>query len=319
MTTIPVRVKAIVEEAIDIKTYELVAADGSALPAFTPGAHIDVHLGAGLMRQYSLCNDPGECERYVIAVKKEPQSRGGSRRMSEGLKPGDLIEISAPRNHFALAPDASHSVLLAGGIGITPLLAMARQLAAAGARFELHYFTRSPAYTAFRALLSAAPFAGKVHLHFGLEPDQLAVLLRQLIGVRPDGAHLYLCGPTPFMEMVRASAAPAWPNHAVHLEYFVADPAVESGPRESFQVKLARSGAVYDIPADKSIVQVLAEHGIVVDVSCEQGVCATCLTRVLEGTPDHRDVILTDEEKQAGDQMTICVSRSKSPLLVLDL
>jgi vanillate O-demethylase ferredoxin subunit len=319
MTTIRVRVKAIVEEAIDIKTYEVVAADGSALPPFAPGAHIDVHLGAGLMRQYSLCNDPRESGRYVIAVKKEPQSRGGSRTMSEALKPGDVIEIGAPRNHFALAPDARHSVLLAGGIGITPLLAMARQLAAADASFELHYFTRSPAHTAFRTVLSAAPFAGRVHLHFGLEPDQLAILLRQLIGVRSEGAHLYLCGPTPFMEMVRASAAPGWPNEAVHLEYFAADPAAGSGPRESFQVKLARSGGLYDVPPDKSIVQVLAENGIMVEVSCEQGVCATCLTRVLEGTPDHRDMILTDEEKQAGDQMTICISRAKSPLLVLDL
>jgi vanillate monooxygenase ferredoxin subunit len=316
--SLQVTVKSIASEAIDIKSYELVAADGARLPGFTAGAHIDVQLGPTLIRQYSLCNDPREGRRFVIAVRKEPRSRGGSRGMHE-LKSGDILTISEPRNHFPLIYGTNHSRLIAGGIGITPILAMARSLIATGASFDLHYFARSSAHAAFREPLSMEPLANKTHFHYLQEPTEVEGRLRTLLSADPEGAHLYLCGPTPFMGLVQEVARPQWPADTIHLEYFTGENETVGRRHESFQVKLARSGAAYEVPANRSIVDVLGEHGIFVETSCEQGVCGTCLTTVLAGIPDHRDVYLTDEEKQACDRMTLCVSRAKGPLLVLDL
>jgi vanillate O-demethylase ferredoxin subunit len=319
--TFSVRVNRIRREAIDIASYELVEPNGQPLPAFTPGSHIDVHLGPNLIRQYSLCNGPDDLGHYVIAVKREPESRGGSAAMHERVKEGDLLTISEPRNNFPLEPDAEHHTLLAGGIGVTPILSMARHLCAAGASFELHYFTRSLQHTAFHDVLSGPEYKGKgkVDFHYAIEPAALRPYLRRLLWRRPPGAHLYLCGPKPFMDMIEEVAAPTWPPETVHLEYFTADPRALTGPQDAFEVRLAMSGGTYTVPEGKSIVEVLAEHGIHVEVSCEQGVCGTCLTGVLEGVPDHRDMFLTDEEHQEGDKMTVCVSRAKSPVLVLDL
>jgi vanillate monooxygenase ferredoxin subunit len=317
MSDLTVRVKRIRQEALDIKSFELEAADGRTLPAFTPGSHIDVHLAAGMVRQYSLCGGPAPS--YQIAVKKEPDSRGGSLAMHERVKQGDALQISIPRNNFALVPDANYHLLLAGGIGVTPILSMARHLLASGASFELQYFSRSIQYTAFHELLSSPEFKGRVVFHYALEPDAVRAYLRKLLWRRPPGAHLYLCGPRPFMDLVETTAAPTWAPEAVHLEYFAADPASLAGPRERFKVRLARSGGEYAIAPEQSIVQALAEHGVHIETSCEQGVCGTCLTGLLEGKPDHRDVFLTDEEKSAGDKIMPCVSRSRSELLVLDL
>lgn len=319
MKELTVRVKRIRDEALEIRSFELAAADGAALPAFTPGSHIDVHLAENLIRQYSLCNRPDERQSYLIAVKREPASRGGSQAMHERLREGDTLEISKPRNNFALVPGAKQHLLVAGGIGVTPLLSMARQLVAENAPFSLQYFSRSIQHTAFHELLSRPEFGSKVSFHYALEPDQVRAYLRRLLWKHAEGAHLYLCGPRVFMDLVEQTAAPTWPPECVHLEYFTADPTSLAGPRDSFTVKLARSGGEYEIPADKSIVQVLAEHGVVVETSCEQGVCGTCLTGLLEGDADHRDVFLTDEEKQAGDKVMPCVSRAHSGRLVLDL
>ncbi len=318
MNKLSVRINKKQMEAQDIASFELVSADGKPLPSFTPGAHIDVHV-AGLVRQYSLCNAPADGARYLIAVKREAESRGGSRAMHENLNEGDLITVGEPRNNFQLDLSARHSVLMAGGIGVTPMLSMALHLLATGASFELHYFTRSIAHTAFHALLSGPDFKGKVDFHYALEPERLRTSLHKLLWQRPEGGQLYLCGPRPFMDLVEASAAPGWPPDAVHLEYFSADPESLSGSQESFQVRLARSGGTYDIPAGKTIVQALAEQGVNVATACEQGVCGTCLTGVLEGIPDHRDAFLDDAERSAGDKMLLCVSRAKTPLLVLDL
>ncbi len=319
MTELRVRVQRIAEEARDVKSFELAAAGGGPLPAYTPGSHVDVQVAPGIVRQYSLCGPPGETDRYLIAVKKEPQSRGGSRAMHESLSVGDVVTVSAPRNNFALASAASHHLLLAGGIGITPLLGMARHLAAAGASFELQYFSRSIEHTAFHALLSGADYKGKVAFHYALDPDAVPAYLRKLLWRRPDSAHLYLCGPRPFMDLVETTAAPTWAPEAVHLEYFAADPASLAGPRQTFKVRLARSGGEYDVAPEQTIVQALGAHGVDVITSCEQGVCGTCLTGLFEGVPDHRDVFLTDEEKSAGDKIMPCVSRAKSGVLVLDL
>ena len=316
--TLVVRVASTREEAIDIRSFELVAADGNALPPYSAGSHIDVHLKPDLTRQYSLCGAPGEFGRYMIAVKRETNSRGGSAAM-HALKAGDTLSIGAPRNNFPVQPAASHHLLIAGGIGITPLLGMARALSAANASFDLQYFTRSLDHAAFHQLLSQTEFRGKVKFHYALDPDRVRAYLRKLLWHRPDGAHLYLCGPKPFMDLVETTAAPTWQPEAVHLEYFSADPASLSEQGEAFEVAIASTGARYIIPADKSIAQVLAENGTLVPTSCEQGVCGTCLTGVLEGEPDHRDVFLTDDEKRASDRMMLCVSRARSRRITLDL
>jgi len=316
--TLTVRVAGIREEAVDIRSFELVSADGTALPAYTAGSHLDVHLKPGLTRQYSLCSAPGDSARYVIAVKREANSRGGSAAM-HALKVGDTLTIGAPRNNFALFKAASHHLLIAGGIGVTPLLSMAQELHGAGASFELQYFTRSIEHTAFHERLSAPGLREKVSFHYALDADRVRAYLRRLLWERKPDAHLYLCGPRPFMDLVETVAAATWPPDAVHLEYFAADPASLSGPRESFEVKVASTGATFAVPAEKSIAQVLAENGIDVPVSCEQGVCGTCLTGVIEGDPDHRDVFLTDDEKRRCDRMLLCVSRARSARLTLDL
>jgi vanillate O-demethylase ferredoxin subunit len=306
-------------EATDVCSFVLVEPGGGELPAFSAGSHIDVHTGDGLVRQYSLCGDPAERRSYRIAVKHETGSRGGSRWMHERLHENDILTISVPRNNFRLNEDAARSVLIAGGIGITPLLSMALRLEALGKPFELQCFSRSMAHTAFHELLSQRKYADRVGFHYALEPESVRAYLRKYLWRRQQGAELYLCGPRPFMDLVEQTAAVTWPPEAVHLEYFGADPASLSGPRDSFTVRLARSGGECRVGPEQTIVQALAGCGIQVTTSCEQGVCGTCLTGVLEGVPDHRDVFLTDEERAAGDRMLPCVSRARSEILVLDL
>jgi len=314
-----VRVTRKSREAVDIATFELVNVDERPLPAFSAGSHIDVHIPNGLTRQYSLCNHPGESHRYLIGVLRDASSRGGSRAMHDEVKEGDVLHISRPRNHFPLAHEATHNVLLAGGIGVTPILCMAERLAVTGASFEMHYCTRSPERTAFRERITASTFAKRVHFHFddGAESQKLD-LSRLLLPMRP-GVHLYVCGPKGFMDWVLGTArAAGWPAQRLHYEFFGAE-LVKSEDDASFQVKLASSGRIIGVPKDKTVVQALAAAGVEIATSCEQGVCGTCMTRVLEGEPDHRDTYLTPEEQMANDQFTPCCSRSNSPLLVLDL
>jgi vanillate O-demethylase ferredoxin subunit len=306
------------QEATDISSYELVRADGAPLPGFSAGSHIDVSLPNGLTRQYSLCNDATEQHRYRIAVLRDPASRGGSMALHEQVKVGDTLQISEPRNHFPLV-HAQKTLLFAGGIGVTPLLCMAQRLHTVGAPFTMHYCTRSPDRTAFRDEIAAAPFAGKVQFHFDDGAADQKLDLASVIAKPEAGTHLYICGPTGFIDWVTKTAAEkGWPSEQVHLEYFGAAPQDTSGD-QAFQVKIASTGAVYDVPADRRVTQVLEEHGVEVMVSCEQGVCGTCITRVLEGECDHRDLYFTDEEKAAHDQFTPCCSRAKSKVLVLDL
>ncbi len=314
-----VRVAAMQMETEEIKSFRLAPVNGKPLPSFTPGAHISVQIPDGLTRQYSLCNAPGDTSAYHIAVKREPESRGGSRAMHERVAEGDVLQIAAPRNHFPIERRAKHHVLLAGGIGITPLLSMVHHLQAAGASFELKYFTRSIRHTAFHEVLSNPELSGKVDFHYALDPDSLRIYLHKLLRNRPEGAHLYACGPRPFMNLIEDIASATWPEEAIHMEFFSADPLASSGPRVPFEIKLARTQAVYAVPAEKSILEVLAEHGIAISTSCGQGVCGTCITGVLEGTPDHRDAFLSEKERKACDKMMLCVSRAKCERLVLDL
>lgn len=312
-------------EADGICSYELVRADGSALPPFDAGAHIDVHVAPGLVRQYSLCNPPHERHRYVIAVLRDPASRGGSQAMHDAIHTGAQLQVSAPKNHFPLAA-APRSLLLAGGIGVTPILAMAEALSAQGAPFSMHYCARSPERMAFRARIAAAPWAPHVQLHFDSGDAGQQFDLAALLARTERDTHIYFCGPAGFIAQVKATAAQAqWPTSQLHLEYFAGVPASGdsaadgNAAEQPFDVRLHSSGATYTIPPGVTVLQVLTEAGVFVPASCEQGVCGTCLTRVLEGVPEHRDLYLTEEEQAANDQFTPCCSRAKTPTLVLDL
>jgi vanillate O-demethylase ferredoxin subunit len=312
-----VRVARRVEEADGVCSFELVPRDTSTLPAFAAGAHIDVHVAPGLIRQYSLSNDPAERNRYRIAVLRESTSRGGSAGMHDSVRPGDVLRVSAPRNHFPLV-DAPRSLLLAGGIGVTPILAMARALHAQDRDFEMHYCGRSTSRMAFLEELASAAFASSVVLHADDMPEQKFDAQRVLAHPAGD-THLYVCGPNGFMEHVLETARRlGWPETQLHREYF-AGVATALATDGSFEVRVASTGLSCQVPAGKTVIEVLAAHGVEVPTSCEAGVCGTCLTRVLEGTPDHRDGFLTDAERAANDQFTPCCSRALSPLLVLDL
>ncbi len=311
------RVARVSDEALGIKVYELVDPDGASLPAFTAGAHLDVVLGDHLVRQYSLCGDAGDASRYRIAVLREPESRGGSQAMHESIAAGGTITVSEPRNNFPLAAEAARHILLAGGIGVTPMIAMARSLASAGADFTLHYCTKSPEHTAFRDELAPLIESGRVICHHdGGDPSKgldIAALLKN----HEAGTHLYYCGPTGFMHAAEAASA-AWPKDCVHFEYFINEVLEEAGDGDrGFEVEIASSGKRLRVPADKSIVQILWDNGIDIETSCESGLCGTCITRYKSGDVDHRDMVLDDDEK--GEFLTVCCSRSKGKLLVLDL
>jgi len=312
-----VRVSRRIEEADGVCSFELVPQDDQVLPAFTAGSHIDVHVGPGLIRQYSLSNDPSERDRYRIAVLRESASRGGSAGMHEAVDAGQVLRISAPRNHFALVA-AERSLLLAGGIGVTPILSMACALHAQGSAFELHYCGRSLSRMAFVQEMASAAFSSAVKLHPDDVPEQKLDMQQLLAGASED-THLYVCGPGGFMEHVLSTArAQGWLEARLHREYF-AGTVKALASDGSFEVRLASSGLTCVVPANRTVVEVLAEQGVDVPTSCEAGVCGTCLTRVLEGTPDHRDTFLTDSERAVNDQFTPCCSRALTPLLVLDL
>jgi len=305
--------------ATDTCMFELASADGARLPAFEAGAHIDVHVG-DMVRQYSLCNSPADSAFYRIGVLLDSASRGGSIAM-HGLSEGTVLEISAPKNHFPLAPDAKHSVLIAGGIGITPILCMAEALAMQRASFELHYCVRSQDRSAFRPRLDELKQAGaSVAIHVDEDVSTPRLQLDELLKAPSTGTHLYVCGPTGFISAVLNAAAEAgWNAANVHREYFGNTSPAKPAGDGAFKVVLGSSGREIEVGASQTVVVALREHGIEVPVSCEQGVCGTCLTRVLDGEPDHRDLYLTDEERAANDQFLPCCSRAKSSKLILDL
>ena len=318
MDTLRVSVRSLTLEAHGILSVELVPANGGLLPAFTAGSHIDLHLSKSLSRSYSLTNSQDQCHRYVVAVNKDPASRGGSRHIHELLRPGDSIEISAPRNHFNLIETARHVAFIAGGIGITPLWCMIQRLETLGQSWELHYSTRTRSNCAYYGELSTleANRPGRVHFNFDHEPGAKLLDLSQLIGAAATDTHLYCCGPVPMLKAFEASAS-ARPHPQVHVEYFAAknEPAASGG----YAVTLARSGRSFAIPAGKSILDTLLDAGVDAPFSCTQGVCGACEVKVLEGIPDHQDSILSDEERSSGKTMMICCSGSKTSSLVLDL
>ena len=319
MSLLTVRVQRKAVEAVDIASFELAAEDGSPLPGFSAGSHVDVHLPGGLTRQYSLCNDPDETHRYLLGVLRDPASRGGSLAMHDGVVAGQRLQISPPKNHFPLAHGASRHLLIAGGIGITPILCMAERLARTEADFALHYCTRSRERTAFAGRIAASSFADRVAFHFDDAEATQRLDVSALLATPRAGEHVYVCGPQGFMNAVLATArAAAWSEAQLHFEFFGAELAALAGD-QAFEVQLASSGRTVTVPADRSVVQALADAGVMVMTSCEQGVCGTCLTRVLGGECDHRDQYLTPEERAAQDQFLPCCSRARSTRLVLDL
>lgn len=291
-----------------------------ALPLFTAGSHVDVEIAPGLVRQYSLIEGPGDPAHYRIAVLREKVSRGGSAAIHDLVRPGDRLRIGVPRNNFALVDTARRSVLYAGGIGITPILCMAERLSQMNARFELFYYARTRMHAAFLSYVESGRIAERTHLHFTRDQRGRRFDPTRDVPTFEPGSHLYVCGPVTFTQAVLDGARlSGWPEECLHRELFTAQNPSQSAKSESFRVKIASTGLTLEVPPDRTVAQVLTEAGIDLPMSCEQGVCGTCLTRIIDGIPDHRDVFLTDEEHTRNDQFTPCCSRAHSPLLVLDL
>ncbi len=301
-----------------IQRFELIDPAGGELPPFTAGAHIRIKTPSGAVRQYSLSNDPAERHRYVIAVKREHDGRGGSMSLVDQVRAGQTVEAGMPENLFGLDPKARSFVLIAGGIGITPMMAMARHLAAEGERpFKLYYLTRNPESTAFLQEIQDADFASSVVVHHDHgDPDQAYDLWPVL--EKPGtlaGRHVYCCGPKPLMDAVKDMTG-HWPGSTVHFESFGGDtkPHADDQP---FEVELGSDGRRFVVPVGKSILDTLRAEGVHIPSSCESGTCGSCKTRLLEGEADHRDLVLLEEEQ--ADHIMVCVSRARSPRLVLDL
>ena len=317
-----VKVDELWQEADGVKSMYLSPTDGSQLPDFTPGSHIDVKLGQTLIRQYSLINSVDDWNRYHIAVLQDAESRGGSSFVHNTLRQGDTLQISHPRNHFHLMDSDKKAVLFAGGIGVTPILSMARHLAASGKPFELHYFAKSESTCAFRGLIRDSSFADQATFHFDDRPEDQdkAAIIHSILSRTETNAPVYVCGPGGFIDFIITSFSGAgWEESAIHREYFVAPEQEAPADAQTFKVQVSSTGQTYTVGEDETIVDVLEANGIEIPVSCEQGICGTCLTGVLEGEPEHHDMFMTDEEHARNDQITACCSRSKSGLLVLDL
>jgi len=326
--SLSVRVRSIVYQGDYINQYEVVDPDGGELPPFNAGDHIDLYFRDGRIRQYSLCNDPKERHRYIFAVLRDESGRGGSKAIFDLVHVGRILSISAPRSNFRLADNASRHLLLAGGIGVTPIMSMVRHLDNDGADYELHYCTRSPQQTAFQDELRELGASGRVHIHHDGGVPSRGLDIAGLLKVYQEGTHLYYCGPTGFMNAVKVASS-HWPKGTVHFELFKVPEGDSPVPDTlmsddadgvigvGFKLQLAKSGGEYVVPADKSIIEVLRENGVEVETSCEAGLCRTCITRVLEGDPDHKDYVLDEDEQR--EYMLICCSRAKSPHLVLDL
>lgn len=313
-----VLLRTIRHEARDLNSYRLERRAGGELPAFDAGAHVDVEVAPGLVRSYSLAGDPADRSHYLLGIALDAASRGGSRAVHERWRVGQTLRIGAPRNLFPLVESASHSVLIAGGVGITPLLSMARRLTALGQPWTMHLAARSRAHAAFvdeLAVLARATPGSTLDVHAdderGGPPD-----LKAWVGAAPHGAHLYACGPRPMLDAYRAATASRPADH-VHWESFV--PAEEAAVGGGFRLVLARQGRQLDVPPGKTMLDVLLDAGVDVPYGCMQGVCGSCQTRVLAGVPDHRDGILDDATRARNDCVIVCCSGSRTPELTLDL
>lgn len=315
-----VQVQRTNELAQGVRAFELAPLEGEEmLPAFTAGAHIDLHLTPDLVRSYSLFNDQDNAHSYQVAVALDPNSRGGSRHLFEHVRAGQTLTISPPANHFALVEDAPHTVLVAGGIGITPLWAMAQRLSRLGRPWTLHYAARSATTAAFRqeiAALASSCSQAEVHFSFSDDPDRRYIDLPEVFRQAPDGTHFYCCGPQKMIDAFLAAGRQR-PDDHVHVEFF--EGVAPSGASSAFTVELARSGRTIQVSQGMTILEAVEQAGIDVPHACKEGVCAACEVRVIEGLPDHQDLVLSKQEKIEGKSMMICCSGSLSSRLVLDL
>jgi vanillate O-demethylase ferredoxin subunit len=323
-TTFNVRVDNVRDEAHCVRSFSVSRLDGQPLDRYEPGAHIDVTGPSGITRQYSLCGDPDQRNAHLFAVKREDASRGGSRSLHDEVTVGSELTIGAPRNLSQLAPGADEHILVAAGIGVTPLLSMAYRLLKLRQRFTLHYFARSAEHAAFLLLLSRAPFSDHVKFHLGVAREQLDAVLDACLQGSREGTHIYTCGPSPFMARVVAIGETRVAPQALHLERFAGEPVAatasgEAATLDAFDVRIASSGATVRVNKDTTIVAALASIGIEVDTSCGEGACGTCMVDVVSGAPEHRDHCLSKAERASGKVICCCVSRATSPELVLDL
>jgi ferredoxin-NADP reductase len=316
-TLIDVQLAGIEPVARDTNVYTFRRPDGGRLPPYKPGAHIDIHLPNGLIRQFSLLNPADNPESYVVAIKLDAASRGGSRYIFDDLRAGHALKISAPRNNFPLVEDVPEVVLFAGGIGITPIWCMAQQLQAQSRSWKLYYAAQSRADMAFLALLEKFG-PDRVHLHFDNEADGKFLDLAAAIGAGSANAHFYCCGPNPMLKAFEAAAA-SRPRNQVHVEYFTPKDDASAGSLGGFWVELAKSGEEYFIPEGRKILEVLYDAGVDVDYSCELGICGECVTRVISGIPEHHDSVLSEEEQASNETVMICCAGCKSERLVLDM
>jgi len=302
------------QAAADIFVFELRHPQGCALPEFTAGSHLTVRSPNGSLRKYSLCNDPAERDRYVFGVKRDPAGRGGSVDLVDHVHAGDTLEVSQPHNAFDLDPRARSFILIAGGIGITPILSMARRLNAEGRPYMLYYCTRSAEATAFRDELAGDEFKGKVVIHHDEGNPEKSFDLWPILE-KPTAAHVYCCGPRPLLEAVRDMTG-HWSRSAIHFESFIDAAAARKPEDRAFTVVLASSGERIGVAPGASILEAIRSRGHDAPSSCESGTCGTCRTRLVSGEADHRDLVLMDDEKAT--QIMICVSRALSPEIVID-
>jgi phthalate 4,5-dioxygenase reductase subunit len=311
---LPLRVMRNDKIADGIHILEFRDAGGQPLPEFSAGAHIAIQAPNGLLRKYSLCNDPAERNRYLVAIKREANGRGGSCNLIDNTKAGDELMVAPPVNDFGLPPRAQDFLFIAGGIGITPIMAMIREVLRQGKRFRLFYCSRSPEMTAFLDELSAPEFKNQVTIHYDQGDPARSLDLKPVLAERKNREHLYCCGPRPLMEAVR-NMTDHWSSTAVHFEAF-SEAETHKPTDKPFKLRLARSGEVLDVPTTKTILEILRDRGLEVPSSCETGTCGTCRTKLIAGEADHRDLVLAEHER--ADTVMICVSRAKSDEITID-
>ena len=311
---LPLRVTRNDRIADGIHLFEFRDVEDKSLPEFSAGAHIAIRTQNGLLRKYSLCNDPAERDRYLVAIKRETNGRGGSANLIDNTKAGDELMVAPPVNDFALPQRAQDFLFIAGGIGITPIMAMIKEVVRQGKHFRLFYCSRSPETTAFIDDLNAPEFKDRVVIHYDEGDPGKSLDLKSILAERKNREHLYCCGPRPLMEAVR-HFTDHWSAAAVHFEAF-SEAETHKPTDKPFKVRLSHSGDVIEVPTDKTILEVLREHGLEVPSSCETGTCGTCRTKLLAGKADHRDLYLPDHDR--ADSIMICVSRALTDEITID-
>jgi ferredoxin-NADP reductase len=307
-------VKSVTDETPDIRLFDLRSPDGSQLPKFTAGAHIDLHLSNGLIRSYSIVNGEHDRSRYLIGVARDKKSRGGSAYIHNTLMAGDGIYTSLPKNNFLLDENEHDNILIAGGIGITPIMSMLHRLQFLGRRWDLYFATRSKHLTPF--LRDLAKYSNAVKLHIDDEHNGCVLDIGKIVTPAKSGTHFYCCGPGPMLDSFQRAVVEI-PQKYIHVEHF--SPVERAATAGGFSIELAKSNRIILVTPGKTILEALLEAGVEVPFSCQSGVCGSCETKVLSGLPDHRDLILTDSERNGNKTMMICCSGSKSEKLVLDL